>query len=1023
MGIRELLILLLIFAIVVVVLRGLFVAIRGRKNRIKIALDKNIPEYDLEELELRELPSGGARQVERSLARVMQSQGLNESGSTPAADNAPVRKSTLKPPRTNAFKNRDQHRAMAASTVAATAVSAAATHQETQVSVADSEAVPSMSSEPMQAEAVQTEAVSTPASETVMNVKPVELEVEDIEAASDEAFEDEWMDEVSPAREINRTAAATTQSASSVLSERVAEQELEEQEPEEQVLDEQEQEVKEIADLDVEAEDSTEVGDEAEDFTDEGFDLDRAEPMFAGSEEDDDWESIEDDADDAEDGVDEAFTGDESDDEFDDEDWNPEAFVDSPDDEAEDDSASQVDDRSGAEARTGDRWQADSHDDDDALFSEAAADDLDGSDWDFDDEEERPAIDDWDDEEEDNNVFLSDVSEPGSVTEESEDVEREAAEIAAEESAEAEDSEQEEDSAQPERGLDNVLDELLEEEREAEEMIEDGNKTPDSLEYSANEDVDNEEFFDERDDEDFDPLFDYSENDVDSDFDEEPVADDAPESIESLETAGDVDSAVDQAEQLIAEEDALLAAEYNDREAQADISDTVDVTEMADEAAQYDDVEEMVETAETADADDADEDSVPDFDDELEADAEPEPSEDDAFAALDPEDDLDELFDDEDRLRRQTAMDEIEEKESSRSRSWMSWASGAFKRLGNKTANKTANQTAEAESEQAADTFDEVEPDNLPTHEHRYHQDQQPQVDQGAMQETASTLWQQDPVESDVEQAQWYAEAGNAQTGYDDEPYAEQQSQETVWNDADDQQDLGYPDDNIGSQQGAGRYQEQQLSLDIEIDAQAAEAAAAQQGDDFARQRRAAPGRSASQYQQQSVFDDGLGRTHADNGYDEESDDDNNEPSEVLAINVLARQGRRFAGDELLQVLLSSGLRFGEMSIFHRHANGKNGPVLFSVANALNPGTFDLNEISEFTTPGVCFFMTLPNVASNNMLVYEQMLATARHVQQSLDAELKDDNRSVMTAQTMEHYRQRIRDFELQQLKHAHGRR
>jgi cell division protein ZipA len=106
------------------------------------------------------------------------------------------------------------------------------------------------------------------------------------------------------------------------------------------------------------------------------------------------------------------------------------------------------------------------------------------------------------------------------------------------------------------------------------------------------------------------------------------------------------------------------------------------------------------------------------------------------------------------------------------------------------------------------------------------------------------------------------------------------------------------------------------------------------------------------------------------------------------------------------------------MSIFHRHADRKGGPVLFSVANALNPGTFDLNDISDFSTQGVCFFMTLPNVA-NNMLAFEQMLATAKHVQSVLDAELKDDNRSVMTAQTVEHYRQRIRDFDLQQLKNS----
>ena len=65
--------------------------------------------------------------------------------------------------------------------------------------------------------------------------------------------------------------------------------------------------------------------------------------------------------------------------------------------------------------------------------------------------------------------------------------------------------------------------------------------------------------------------------------------------------------------------------------------------------------------------------------------------------------------------------------------------------------------------------------------------------------------------------------------------------------------------------------------------------------------------------------------------------------------------------------------------------------------------------------------MTLPNVV-NNMMAFEQMLATARKVQAALDAELKDDNRSVMTAQTVEHYRQRIRDFELQELKNANSR-
>ena len=64
---RELIILLLGFVMVAVLLRGLFVAIQVRRGQIRLTIDKNIPQnFDLEELELAELPSGGARVVNRT---------------------------------------------------------------------------------------------------------------------------------------------------------------------------------------------------------------------------------------------------------------------------------------------------------------------------------------------------------------------------------------------------------------------------------------------------------------------------------------------------------------------------------------------------------------------------------------------------------------------------------------------------------------------------------------------------------------------------------------------------------------------------------------------------------------------------------------------------------------------------------------------------------------------------------------------------------------------------------------------
>ena len=151
-------------------------------------------------------------------------------------------------------------------------------------------------------------------------------------------------------------------------------------------------------------------------------------------------------------------------------------------------------------------------------------------------------------------------------------------------------------------------------------------------------------------------------------------------------------------------------------------------------------------------------------------------------------------------------------------------------------------------------------------------------------------------------------------------------------------------------------------------------------------------------------------------------DRDSMQHSEVLVVNVMARDGRTFAGHDLLQVLITAGLKFGEMNIFHHRLRNQNtGPVIFSVANILNPGTFDLNQMDSFSTIGVSLFLALPTHI-NNLQAFEQMLAVAQQVRGALDGELKDDHRNVMTAQTIEHYRQRIRDFELLQLKAAGSR-
>ncbi|MGK0499885.1 MAG: cell division protein ZipA [Oceanicoccus sp.] len=140
---------------------------------------------------------------------------------------------------------------------------------------------------------------------------------------------------------------------------------------------------------------------------------------------------------------------------------------------------------------------------------------------------------------------------------------------------------------------------------------------------------------------------------------------------------------------------------------------------------------------------------------------------------------------------------------------------------------------------------------------------------------------------------------------------------------------------------------------------------------------------------------------------------------EVVVINVIAPKGQPFKGPDLLHILLACDLRFGDMNIFHRHeqANG-GGAIQFSMANSVEPGFFDLDAIDDFTTPGVCFFMSVPG-PQEPIKAFEFMVETAQCLVTNLSADLLDESRSAMTNQTLEHCRQRLLDFERRQLTNA----
>lgn len=135
----------------------------------------------------------------------------------------------------------------------------------------------------------------------------------------------------------------------------------------------------------------------------------------------------------------------------------------------------------------------------------------------------------------------------------------------------------------------------------------------------------------------------------------------------------------------------------------------------------------------------------------------------------------------------------------------------------------------------------------------------------------------------------------------------------------------------------------------------------------------------------------------------------------VFSFILQAPSGETFKGKDFLPLFLSQGLRHGDMEIFHRHQKTKvgsksPGAVLFSLANAIAPGTFILASLELFETPALALFMTLPG-PGDAQIAYNAMLNTARLLQTELGGELLDETKSKYTEQVHNHRLDQIQEF------------
>jgi cell division protein ZipA len=133
----------------------------------------------------------------------------------------------------------------------------------------------------------------------------------------------------------------------------------------------------------------------------------------------------------------------------------------------------------------------------------------------------------------------------------------------------------------------------------------------------------------------------------------------------------------------------------------------------------------------------------------------------------------------------------------------------------------------------------------------------------------------------------------------------------------------------------------------------------------------------------------------------------------IISLYVVARPLMALRGEAILKAAEDVDLDYGEMRIFNRvvERSGRR-QIVFRMANAVKPGTFDLDNLWNLTTPGLVLFMQLPGPLEG-LKAFNSMLDCAKKLAVELNAELRDETRSVLSNQTIDHMREEIQLYSL----------
>lgn len=137
-----------------------------------------------------------------------------------------------------------------------------------------------------------------------------------------------------------------------------------------------------------------------------------------------------------------------------------------------------------------------------------------------------------------------------------------------------------------------------------------------------------------------------------------------------------------------------------------------------------------------------------------------------------------------------------------------------------------------------------------------------------------------------------------------------------------------------------------------------------------------------------------------------ENGNENKGVNDIVVLYILPKADQVLLGSQINSAAQAMGLSFGEMNIFHYKADKRS---VFSLANMLEPGSFDADTMHDLKTTGLTVFMQM--VKGDPLDDLTEMLQRSYQLAGLLDARLCNHRREPLTEQDAENYRTQVAVF------------